>query len=75
MKTKIKSYSDEATGFHNKEIPKADFDYTCLSAVVTVPALKKDENYYLQVFLKITSTHWKRKKSDQAYYWRHRNFF
>ena len=30
LKTKMKSYSDEATDFHNKEIPKAVYDYNFL---------------------------------------------
>ena len=52
MKTKIKSYSDKATDFHDKEIPKASSDYTCLAVINVDSTLKKDENYYLQVFLK-----------------------
>ena len=52
MKTKIKSYSDETTDFHNIEKPKAGFDYTCLAVINVDSALKKDENYYLQAFLK-----------------------
>ena len=30
LKTKAKSYSDEATSFHGKEIPKAGSECTCL---------------------------------------------
>ena len=30
LKTKTKSYSDEATSFHGKEIPKAGSERTCL---------------------------------------------
>ena len=52
MKTKIKSYGDKATDFHDKEIPKASSDYTCLAVINVDSTLKKDENYYLQVFLK-----------------------
>ena len=47
-----KSYGDETTDFHNKEMPKADSDYTCLAVISVDSALKKDENYYLQAFLK-----------------------
>ena len=52
MKTKVKSYSDEVRDFYNKEIPKVDSNYTCLAVIILDSALKKDENYYLQVFLK-----------------------
>ena len=52
-KTKIKSDGDEVTGFYDKKIPKVDSYHTCL-AVITLDsaALKRDENYYQQVFLK-----------------------
>ena len=43
LKTKIKSHGDEVTGF---------YDHTCLAVISLDSALKKDENYYLQVFLK-----------------------
>ena len=52
MKTKVKSYSDKVRDFYNKEIPKVDSNYTCLAVTILDSALKKDENYYLQVFLK-----------------------
>ena len=52
LKTKIKSYSDEAADFHNKEIPKAGSDCTCLAVITIDSVLKKDENHYVQVFLK-----------------------
>ena len=52
LKTKIKSYGDEATDFHDKEIPKVAPDYTCLAVITIGSALQKDENYYLQGFLK-----------------------
>ena len=32
MKTKIISYGDDATGFHDKEMPKADL-YWCFSRI------------------------------------------
>ena len=51
-KTKIKSCCDEVTDFYDKEIPKVDTDYTCLVRISLGYALKQDENYYLQVFLK-----------------------
>ena len=40
MKTEIKSHGDEVTDFYDKEIPKVD------------SILKKDENYYPQLFFK-----------------------
>ena len=49
---KIKSYGDEAIDFHDKQIPKMDSNYTCLVVINLDSALKKYENYYLQVFLK-----------------------
>ena len=35
LKTKIKSYGDEATDFHNKGMSKAGSNHTCL-AVITI---------------------------------------
>ena len=52
MKTKIKSYCDEDIDFHNKEIPKAGSDCICLAITMIDSALKIEENYYLQAFLK-----------------------
>ena len=52
MKTKLKSYGDEATGFHDKETPKTGSDCTCLTVIVTDSTLEKEENYCPQVFLK-----------------------
>ena len=52
MKTKIKSHGDEVTDFYDKEIPKVDSNYICLAVISFDSALKKDENYYPQVFLK-----------------------
>ena len=52
LKTKIQSHGDEVTDFYNKEIPKGDFNHTCLAAVTLDSSLKKDENYYPQVLLK-----------------------
>ena len=51
MKIKVWSYSNEATYFYDKEMPKAGSNYTCLAVFVIDSALKKDEYYYLQVFL------------------------
>ena len=52
LKTKIKCYSDEDTDFCNKKILKASSNHTCLTVITISLALKKEENYYLQVFLK-----------------------
>ena len=38
--------------FTIKEIPKADSNHTCLAIFSLDSPLKKDQNYYLQVFLK-----------------------
>lgn len=35
LKTKVKSEDDEATNFHDKEIPKVGSGYTCL-VVITI---------------------------------------
>ena len=49
LKTTIKSDSDEAANFHNKKMPKAGPNHTSL-AVIIGSVLKKDKNWYLQVF-------------------------
>ena len=45
LKTKIKSHGDEATEFYDKKI------HTCLAVISLDSALKKDDNYYPEVFL------------------------
>ena len=52
LKTKIKSYGDKVTDFYNKKIPKLDSNHTCLAVIRLDSALKKDDYYYPQVFLK-----------------------
>ena len=52
MKNKIKSHGDEVTFFYDKKIDKADSNHTCLAVIRLDSTLKKDENYYPQVFLK-----------------------
>ena len=52
LKTKIKSNDDEVTHFHDKEISQVDSTQTSVAAVSLDSALKKNENYYLQVILK-----------------------
>ena len=52
LKTKIKFYCDEATNFHDKEVPKVDSNHTFLALIILDYILKKNENYYSQEFLK-----------------------
>ena len=52
FKTKIKSHGDEVTDFYDKAFPKVDSNHTCLTVISPNSALKKDDNYYPQVFLK-----------------------
>ena len=52
MKTKIAPYSDEATEFHDEEMSNVGSNYICLSVILMEFFLKKDRNFYLQVFLK-----------------------
>ena len=52
LKIKIKCHSDEVTDFYDKEIPKVDSNHTCLAVISLDSALKKEENYYLQMLLK-----------------------
>ena len=52
LKTKINSHGDEVTDFYDKEVPKGDSNHTCLEVISLDSALKKDENYYPQVFSK-----------------------
>ena len=52
LKTKIKSRSDEAADFYDKETAKADSNHNCLTVISFDSALKKDEIYYSQLFLK-----------------------
>ena len=72
MKTKIKSYGYKVTNFNAKEIPKVDSNHTCLVVVSLDSALQKDENYYLEVFLK---DHKYIKNGNYTYCWWLRKFF
>ena len=51
LNTKMKTHGDEVTDFYDKKIPKVDINHTCLAGISLLSALKKDENYYLQMFL------------------------
>lgn len=52
MKTKAISYCDEATDFHDREMPKASSNHTCLEVITIDSIYEKHESYYQQVFLK-----------------------
>ena len=52
LKTKIRSHDDAVTDFYDKKIPKWDSNRTCLAVIALDSALKKDDSYYPQVFLK-----------------------
>ena len=52
LKTKIKSHGDEATDFYEKKITKLNSNHTSLAVISLDSAPKKDDSYYLQVFLK-----------------------
>ena len=52
MKDKIQSHGDEVTDFYNKKIPEVDSNHACLAVIDLDSALKKDDNYYPQMFLK-----------------------
>ena len=43
----------DVTNFYDEKASKADFNHTCLAIISLDSVLKKDENYYLQVFLKV----------------------
>ena len=46
----MKSYGDESTDFHDKGILKASPNCTCIAVILIGFVLKRDENYYLQVY-------------------------
>ena len=49
---KKKTYSDETTEFHDKEMTKVGSDYICPAVINVNSSLKKDRDYYPQLFLK-----------------------
>ena len=51
LENQNKSYGDEAKDFHDKEIPKMDYNHTCLAVIGLDSRLNKDGNCYLEVFL------------------------
>ena len=52
LKSKIKSHGDEVTDLYDEEITQLDSNRTCLAEISLDYALKKDDDYYPQVFLK-----------------------
>ena len=62
MKTKIKSYGDEVTDFHSKEIPNVASNHACLAVISFDSALNKNGNSYPQVLSKNANTLQKKKK-------------
>ena len=52
LKTKAKSYGDEAADFHDKEISNVGSNHNCLAVIILDSAPKKEGNYYPQLFLK-----------------------
>ena len=52
LKTKIKTHGNKVTDFHDKKIPKVYSNNTCLAVISLDAALKKEDNYYPQVFLR-----------------------
>ena len=52
LETKTISHGSAVLDFFHKEIPKVNCNHTLLEAASLDSARKKDENYYLQAFLK-----------------------
>ena len=52
LKSKIESHGDEVTYFYDKKMPMLDSNHTCLDIISMDSSLKKDKNYYPQVFFK-----------------------
>ena len=52
IKTKIKTYANIITNFHNKKMPKEKAPCKCLSVIVLDSVIQSDEKHYPQAFLK-----------------------
>ena len=52
LKTTIKPHGDEITDFYDKDIVKVDSNHTCSARKSLDCTLNKNDNYYLQFFLK-----------------------
>ena len=50
LKIKIKSHGDNVLDSYDKKVPKLDFNHTFLVVISLDSTLKKDDNYYPQVF-------------------------
>ena len=50
-KKQIKSPGDEVKEFYDKKDSKVDSNHTCLAVISLGFALKKNDNYYAQLFL------------------------
>ena len=50
LKTRVKSYGNEITDFHDKEVHQVYSSLTCLAVISLDSALNKNGNYHLQVF-------------------------
>ena len=50
-KKKLKSPGDEVKEFYDKKNSKVDSNNTCLAVISLGFALKKNDNYYAQLFL------------------------
>ena len=53
LKTKKKFHGDEVIDFYDKKFPRMHSNDICLAVINLDSALKEDENYYLQVFLRV----------------------
>ena len=67
LKAKIRSFGNEATDFHDKEMAKVGSNYTCLALILIDFVFKKDKYYCLQVLLK-ECEYIEKEKSDYTYY-------
>ena len=63
LKTKIKLYGDEAADIHARKILESGSNYIFWLLILTDSVLKKDKNYYLQLFWK-NGKPLKKKESD-----------
>ena len=52
LQTKRKSHGDKVADFYDENVPMVDSYHTYLVVISLDSALKKDDNYYPQVFLK-----------------------
>ena len=66
LRTKAKSLKKNFF-FHNGKIPKKNSDCICLSLILIVSVLKKDENYYPQILLKERKYFAKEEKHPKIY--------